>query len=521
MRRKVIGPSRSKNSLSIFYTERDGFVDNIFDGDDIDGRDMYAVRSSTFFQLGENTDANLVIQYFDEDSDRMRGSGNYCAKDPDGILGCLPNRGKPSETGNTAGTVGGLLTGVVSAVTGLPFPADDNANSINPRDDRDANFDFNPVYETDETIVSLEINHDFGNLLLTSVTGYHEANLDARNDYDATVASEPWPVEVTFDRGPDGPITVDRLYQNDRSTTEPEQWSQELRLQSDFDGPANFMLGGFYLDYTSEVHFYVYSSALAVYGQTLGIPEDQHVFDNDTKEYNLETWAAFGEFYYDFTDDLQLTVGLRYSDEDKDASQRTIYLNFLDDPAAPGGGYQSFQDDWQETTGRVTLNYNMNPDVMLYTTLARSYKSGGFNPISSESDLLNPDLGGEPGLATFEPEFINSLEIGAKTRLFDNTVQANITAFYYDYEDLQVSKIVAQTSLNENMDADIYGFEGEFTWAPTENWTFTANLSWLDSELGDFTTFDPSDPNQMGTTEGIVSAGNANIYLPCGCPALT
>ena len=55
---------------------------------------------------GDSTDAHLVVQYFEEDSDRMRGSGNYCAKDLDGILGCLPNRGKPKQTPNSNGTVG-------------------------------------------------------------------------------------------------------------------------------------------------------------------------------------------------------------------------------------------------------------------------------------------------------------------------------------------------------------------------------------------------------------------------------
>ncbi|MEP5764537.1 MAG: TonB-dependent receptor [Halieaceae bacterium] len=506
--------------FSMFYTNRDGYVDNIYQGGDIDGRDMYSVRSSTYFQIGDNTDANLVINYFDEDSDRMRGSGNYCKKDPDGVLGCLPNANFANETGNTGGTVGGLLTGTVSAITGLPFPSDDNANSINPKDTRDANFDFNPQYEADETIVTLEINHDLGNMMFTSVTGYQDSSLDARNDYDGTVASEEWPFPVTYNRGPDGPITVQRLYQNDRSTTDPEQWTQEFRLASDFDGDWNFMAGAFYLDYESEVHYYVYSSALAVFGQTLGLPENTHVFDNDTKKYQLDSWALFGEFYYDISDTVEMTLGLRYTDEQKEADQRSVYLNFLDDPNVPGGSYQNFKDDWQETTGKANVNWHLSDDVMLFATAARSYKSGGFNPISSESDLLNPALGGNPGLANFDPEYINSIEIGAKTRLLDNTLQANITAFYYDYEDLQVSKIVAQTSVNENMDADIFGAEGEFIWAPSENWTFSTNLSYLDTELGDLDTFDPADPNQMGTADGIVSLGNGNLVVSCNCPGI-
>ena len=257
-----------------------------------------------------------------------------------------------------------------------------------------------------------------------------------------------------------------------------------------------------------------------LFGETFFVPEDQIIFDNETRKFELESWAAFGELYYDIREDLRLTLGLRYTDEDKQSSQRTIYLNFLDDPTAPGGGYQNFQDDWQETTGRANLSWNVTDDVLLYTTAARSYKSGGFNAISPGSTILNPDLGGDPGLASFDPEYINSIEIGAKTRLFDNTLQANLTAFYYDYEDLQISKIVALTALNENTDADIMGFEGEFVYAPNVNWMFMANLAWLDTELGNFESFDPADPNQMGTTEGVISLGNANLYLPCNCPGI-
>jgi iron complex outermembrane receptor protein len=507
--------------FSIFYTKRDGYVDNVANGDDIDDRDMYAVRSSTTWNMSDNTDATLVINYFDEDSNRMRGSQSYCQKDPDGILGCLPNQGKPKGTANTAGTVGGFLTGTVSFLTGLPFPADDQANSFKPNDERDVNFDFTPQYEVDETIVSLEINHTFGNgMTLHSLTGYQESSLDARNDYDFTIASEVWPIETTYNRGPDGPSTVNYLQQSDRSSTEPEQWSQEFRINSDFDGDWNFMLGAFYLDYETETHYYVYSSALSLFGQTVGVPEDQWVFDNDTKKYELETGAIFGEVYYDINDKTELTLGLRYTDEEKTSSQRTIYLNFLSDPNAEGGDYDHFNDDWQETTGKLNINYHWDDDIMLFATAARSYKSGGFNPISSESDLLNPALGGDPKFATFDPEYINSIEIGAKTRLFDNTLQANVTYFYYDYEDLQVSKIVNQTALNENMDADIQGLEGEFIWAPDEHWNFMLNLSWLDTELGSFETFDTADPNQMGTTENVVSAVNTNILLTCGCPGI-
>ena len=500
--------------FSVFYTSRDGYVDNVHTGDEIDDRDMYALRSSTSWIIGDDTDVHLAIQYFEEDDNRMRGSGNYCAHDDNGVLGCLPNRGRPiDQTANTGGTVGGFLTSTVAAVTGMPFPADDGEGAFKPGSLRDVSFDFTPQYEVDETIASLEINHSFGNVTFHSLSGYHTANLNARNDYDMQVNVQRWPISTTYQRGPDGPSTVNYLQQNDRSTSEPEQWSQEFRLNSEFDGDLNFMAGAFYLDYESEVHYYVYSSALSIYGQTLGIPEEQWVFDNDTRSYELESWALFGELYYDISDDMELTLGLRYTDETKEATQRSIYLAFLDNPNGPNNGYDDFESESDEFTGKVNLNYHVNQDVMLYGTLARSYKGGGFNPISQ----TGVDAGLPP---TFDPEFINSIEVGAKTRLLDNTLQANLTAFYYDYKDLQVSKIAQQTAINENSDAEILGFEAEFIWAPNENWNFLLNLSWLDTELGSLETFDTADPAQTGSSDGIVSLGNDNLVLACACSGI-
>ena len=124
-----------------------------------------------------------------------------------------------------------------------------------------------------------------------------------------------------------------------------------------------------------------------------------------------------------------MTLGLRYTDEEKSSSQRTIYLSFLDDPNAADGGFTNFEGDWSEPTGKFNVTWDVSDEVMTYMTLSSSYKSGGFNPISAESDLLNPELGGNPDLAEFEPEFIYSFEVGAKTRLFDNTLQANVTYF--------------------------------------------------------------------------------------------
>ena len=505
--------------FAMFYNKRDGYVENEFDDTDIDGRDMYSIRSTTRWS-NDTADATLAINYFEEDDDRMRGSNQQCLRDPEGILGCLPT-GLANENVNSEATVTGALTRNL-ALFGLDFPADDYANSPRNSDPRKQYLDFTPIYEVEDTMVSFEVNWDIGNLTLTSLTGYHKSELDARNDYDFTVASEQWPVEVTTQLGQDGSITTDRLYNSDRASTSPEQWSQEFRLASDFNGDWNFLLGGFYLTYESEIHYTVHSAALEVFGDyyesILGTVPETRIFDNDTALYELDTWAIFGELYWQTTDSIAMTLGLRTTEEEKKSTQRIVYLVFQDDSLAGDGGYSTYSGDWSEPTGKFNISWDVSDDVMVYTTLSSSYKSGGFNPLGAESPLLDPEIGGDPSLAEFEPEFINAIEFGTKAQFFDNTLQANMTYFYYDYEDLQISKVVQQTSLNENFSATVQGFEGEFVWVPDQHWRLTANLAWLDTEMDGGESIDPADINRLGTTENIITEPNSNVYVGPGCP---
>lgn len=506
--------------FAVFYTERNGYVDNPYTNDDIDGRDMYSVRSGTRWS-NDNTDATLTVNYFEEDSDRMRASNQSCLRDPSGILGCMPTA-LANDTTNSAATASGFLVNTfIQPLTGLDFPDDDFIHSPQSPDPRKQWMDFNPTYKVKDTIVAFEVNHDFGDLNLTSLTGYHHSRYDAANDYDFNVASELWPMQVTLVNVPGGTITVDRSYNVDRSITKPDQWSQELRLASDYDGEWNFMLGAFYLTYESTDFYTIYSAAVELTGELLDIDPSQRLYSNEADPYQLDTHAGFGELYWQARDDVTVTFGFRYTQEKKKSRQRTIYLAFLSDPNAPNQGFSDFDGNWDEPTGKINVSWNMTDSIMSYATFSRSYKSGGFNPISAESPLLDPAQGGDPELAEFEPEYINALELGVKSRLFDDTVQANVTYFYYDYEGLQIGKITNQTSINENFDATIQGFEGEFAWLPTDRWMLTANVALLDTRMGDGESVDPANINQLGTTEYIIKTPFSNVYTGPGCPTGT
>ncbi len=123
-----------------------------------------------------------------------------------------------------------------------------------------------------------------------------------------------------------------------------------------------------------------------------------------------------------------------------------------------------------------------------------------------------------PNTATeFEPEFVDAYEIGIKNTFLDGTLQANLSAFFYDYQDMQISQIINRTSFNENTDAEIYGFEGEFMWAPDEHWLLNANISYLHSEALDFESVDTRDPtdgrDDITLIKDLSNASNCVVLL--------
>ena len=334
---------------------------------------------------------------------------------------------------------------------------------------------------------------------------------------------------------PDGSLFyASKNFGADESMSDNEGWSHEFRVQSNYDGNLNFMLGAMNLDYQDRNRYVVRSTGLAFPGQVLPInpfvfpapfgaanPHDEanpHMqgYENDTRLYELDAQALFGELYYDVNEDLRLTFGARYSEEEKKSKQRTIYVTFADlpplDPTNNAYGFPKY--DQEEFTWKMNATYNMSNDTMVYGTISSSFKSGGVNPISVDDDLADPAAGGDPANLGFKPEFVDAFEIGLKTTFMDGAAQFNGAFFFYDYKDMQQSKIVSVTSLNQNSDAEITGFEGELRMALSENLEFTANLGWVDAEIGDYNTVDTANPNARGTTEGVVSVNGVNFIVP-------
>jgi iron complex outermembrane receptor protein len=248
---------------------------------------------------------------------------------------------------------------------------------------------------------------------------------------------------------------------------------------------------------------------------------DGHNYFRSKNPYKLKSTALFGETYWNIRDDLKLTAGFRYTDDRKvftPVPSQTLLSRSLFSGGSISSGYPEQPDikqKWQEWTGRIGLDWKpelgFTDDTMLYAFYSRGYKGGGANPpspdfASKEEYIANALADGEsqatidfynflgaiPALSltaveygpTFEPEFVNAFEIGAKNSLLNGALTLNATAFYYDYKDYQVSQIRDRTAVNENFDAKVWGLEFETVFAPTRNLRVNATLGYLRTKIG-------------------------------------
>jgi outer membrane receptor protein involved in Fe transport len=148
--------------------------------------------------------------------------------------------------------------------------------------------------------------------------------------------------------------------------------------------------------------------------------------------------------------------------------------------------------EWTEFTGRAAVNWspklNFTDQTLLYGSYSRGYKAGGANPPgavlltfnASQGDVTNPI---HP--LAFKPEFINAFELGTKNTLLDGALTFNGSAFYYDYKDYQISRIVDRTSINDNFDATVRGAEIEATYEPLPRLRFNFAGGYEKTRLAD------------------------------------
>ena len=571
------------------YLNRDGYTDNLFDGSDIDGRELYSLRGTLRYEPDPDTTIDLLASYFREDDDRLRIQKQTCQRDPTGVLGCL-NARRDFDVVNANATFPATLgSAEFLAIQGIPaqlglgslYGPDAYANFTNPNDPRAVSTAFTPEYMTDELQLQAHAEHDFGGVTAGFTATYQDTSIESRQDYNLAVQDRtgyagalntlaffganglptglpaPFPafvpgsaayfapiVSALIPGGPNGPLCTSETDPSglgsyggnsicsqvplsfDRSSGDSESWSFEAVVSTDLDGPFNFLLGAIYANVdATDVDYYVNSFPIDYVAGVLGsfqsfaagLPPSYLAtpfYRNNTQDYGLESYGVFGEVYWDITPELEFTGGLRYNIDEKSVRARNTLASFLTpygttdspfnspfvgsydaDPGRPGNQLVQERDaNFSEITGRAVLDWHFTQDNSVYVSYSRGYKSGGINP------PLAP-LFSVP--ETFEPEKIDSFEIGSRNTFWNGGVTLNATAFYYKYSGLQLSRIVARTSVNDNVNADIWGLELEAVVAPDDHWLLNFGASYLNTEVSEdrflVNQRDPSggDPNSV------------------------
>ncbi|MEJ2530549.1 MAG: TonB-dependent receptor [Halioglobus sp.] len=444
-----------------YYSQEDGFVKNRFPSEDLIEHDKWALRWSTTTEVG-NLSVHTMVEYED--------------RDQSGSVYRAVTKGEVWET--------------LEAALG---PIDVRGS------DEDVDVDRSGGDNDDAEILTLglHVDYDFGFATLTSNTGYKDHDYYYNEDYDGT------------------PLNMETF----RMDQEGEYFQQELRLTSNTAGKLAWYAGVSYykedIDTTfrfagEEDFFCQYYGYYYNYGMTFSGCEDLYnYYEYDftpsanglLEEYGrikgkYQGWGAYVNLDYYITPTFDVEVGVRWTDDEKD------FALYVPTPESELGPYWAYgfstaefidkTESWDDFTPRVIAKWRPDDDTMLFASYTAGFKSGGFGSFvlgdnaDGEPAVGNIDLTQEDGFLpdTFDPEEVDSYEIGYKGAWFNGATLANVTAFYYEYTDLQVQVgTESGATLIENAgEVEAWGIEASFTAGLGDYVTAYVALGYLDSE---------------------------------------
>jgi iron complex outermembrane receptor protein len=344
--------------------------------------------------------------------------------------------------------------------------------------------------------VSLTAELDLSETLtLKSITAYRDGRTDTLIDFDNT----PGPV-----------LDVPAYYEDD-------QWTQELQMLITTDRLQG-IIGMFYLDGRAEGAFDTIIGNANLTTYTAGRVDTKSI-------------AFFGDFSYDVTEQFKISAGLRWTQDKKSASVLRQDFLGIGSPSFgnPSAIFLRTRTDYSNErtfdkfTPRISLSYQPNDDMNLYASWGRGFKSGGFD-MRGDAIFIPSTVNG------YDPETIDSWEIGLKGAFLDRTLFINAAAFYSDYKDQQVTVQAVQpppgvgvASVVDNAgQAEIYGFELEMRAVPTDNLQLNLAFGYIHADYKEFLTFiaggtapvDVADSRVFQNTPEFVINANATWSNP-------
>lgn len=479
--------------IAVYATNRDGYGKNQFDGTDVDDRRMGAARLSLLAKPTSNLSILIVGDY-----GRQSDASN------------APHHIADSAITGEPGTTGQPSAGVV--LGGNPIFKS-----------YDVNVDFAPRYRRETGGAMIDATLDLGSVTLRSVSAWRRVQYRQQSDIDESTA----------------PYV--RIFYGEDS----DQYSQEFNLNYS-SAKLDLTLGVYAfsekIDGTLAVPVTDLSLDLTTFAPVVpGSPnsinlspgvEAANYFGGGTMK--SRAFAAFGQADIHATDRLTLSVGARFSTErKKEADLYTDYANSFDyllpfdlSNPRPAGPFVQ-RKTWDSFTPKVGVNFQVTPQTLLYGSVSKGFKAGLFNMGATGAAFGDPLNRSNPAV---NPETVWAYEAGLKTRLLDNRLRVALAGFYYDYKDLQLTKVVQTVvQLTNAAKARIYGLEYEVAYRPIDELTLSVSGGWLHARFTDFVTADPGRPllgqldlkgNTLPQAPDFTTTANIDWRMPISSGAL-
>jgi iron complex outermembrane recepter protein len=485
----------ARGRLAINVIEQgDGYQDDPINGDEYGKTEKWSMRAQVAFDINETTDVLLKVHGGQDTST----TAVWQADDTFGYGGPTGITATVAALDGTTPAIPGTSFGYAMATPGK----NDEGTQLNSPLHSFASIGGEDKPKRDDEAFggAVTINTDLGFAGLTSITAYDEYDRDDTQYYSGSAAiNQTW------------------------FTSEIESFSQEFRLVSNSDSDFTWILGmsygkddvetedtalatgaldalfatdcsfgGLYgidlasgacLPSTDPGYGDPLASLTTAYSPTaLGIPAV------GTTQYKQETEAfgLYGHSEWQMNDEFKLTLGLRYTQEERSFDGRTIdgkgqAVGFTN--ALFAGDYVLASLDDSETeenvSGKIALDWTPNDDWLFYASIATGFKSGVYygSPVSSPT-----------GLGYVEPEELTAFEVGFKATLLDNTMQLNGAAYHYQYDDKQMlATIQTATGLSPTLanipESEVDGFELDVTWIPMEGLDLKAGVAYINSKV--------------------------------------
>lgn len=513
--------------------ENDGYLDNSFIGTEGPTADETLWRIAATWQPTDN--ATIKFKHADGDHKRVGATSVPFIIEP------VQNFG--AATGLAYAVINNLFPGLVSSVASgnldlfrdsITIGGNDLAASLGrgtvPGEKPEGT-------DTQNSDTSLTIDVDFGDgYTVTAVTGYSEY------EYEDGIDADFLPIQF-----------IGRA-----DISEFDQFSQELRIASDPTEKFSYIAGLHYQESTQEIDRVVaFDGTLGVPGfiravtgsptllalppataGALGLPPGVNGLSSFNQigrvsnwKQDTESWAIFLQGEYRINDNWTITGGLRYTEEDKDATGRTRITNDSTGLATPttsplvqalqgaiirGVTPTTFDHSFidsrstDQVTPSATLEWTPNDESNYYLSYSEGFKSGGFNAVDDQAPDLVRDSGPiytVPGAGwAYDDETATSIAIGGKHTLLDGAMTFNWELFDSEYDDQQVSTFVGiGFEVRNAATSEVKGLELDMLWQATDNLRIGANVALLDATYGAFPTAGCTAKQQSAIAGGLSS----------------